>query len=69
MRLLTSLLMLGLAVAVATPTEAKERRRKSSDYERAYEERSTTVDRRGLCQRDTGRPVERLNLNHRCDQQ
>ena len=68
-----ALILAGLIVVTsALPADAQERRygRKSYDRDR-YEQprRSSTVDRQGRCQRDTGRPLDSLNLNHRCDRE
>ncbi|MEZ5856543.1 MAG: hypothetical protein R3D67_18005 [Hyphomicrobiaceae bacterium] len=75
MRMLTVPLALALTLALIPASQAdykREGKRKayrSEQHDREYRGRSTTVDRRGLCQRDNGRPLESLNLNHECDRQ
>ena len=57
------------------PADAEQRRkegRRASSAERsdtADGRRSSTVDRRGLCVRDNGRPMDSLNLNGKCDRE
>jgi Ni/Co efflux regulator RcnB len=66
-----------IAVALLLPTmalnaDANERAkpRKAQDAEkRETQRRSTTVDRQGNCQRDTGRSSSSLNLTQRCDRE
>lgn len=69
-------LTLTLAVAMLVPpmlsASAQHRDRGHRGYDRdRYEQprRSSTVDRQGRCQRDTGRPMSSLNLNHPCDRE
>ena len=71
-----SIVAVALAVAWSAPADAgskRYRKHKPSGEEagsqRGYYSRSSTVDHRGLCQRDTGRPMESLNLNHKCDRE
>lgn len=66
MRLLSVLLAGSLILASASPTLAAEKRHKKR-YVEPDHRRSSTVDHRGLCQRDNGRPLNSLNLNHHCD--
>jgi len=68
-------ILLALTMPLATVADAwsqgRHHGRKSYDRDR-YEHqqrRSSTVDRQGRCQRDTGRPLDSLNLNHRCDRE
>ncbi len=72
MRLLAPTLAFLLALTATAPVDAQERRdgRKAYDRDR-YEQprRSSTVDREGRCVRDTGRPLDSLNLSHRCDRE
>lgn len=68
MRVFSSLLLAAMAMSLTLGTaEAGEKRKKKKYREPAY--RSSTVDHRGLCQRDTGRPLDSLNLNHQCDRE
>lgn len=71
MKRLAILLALTMPLATMADALAQTRHgRKSYDRDR-YEQprRSSTVDRQGRCQRDTGRPLDSLNLNHRCDRE
>jgi hypothetical protein len=69
------MLLASLAVLVwSEAADAQDRRgkgRREATYSngRGYSERPSTVDHRGLCQRDTGRPAGSLNLNERCDRE
>ncbi|MDX2159219.1 MAG: hypothetical protein SFW09_22165 [Hyphomicrobiaceae bacterium] len=63
-----------LAASLTTTADAREGRTKyrkapTDGSSRSYYRRSSTVDHRGLCQRDNGRPLESLNLNHKCDRE
>jgi hypothetical protein len=73
MRILAPTLAFLVALAATAPVDAQVRRegRKAYDRDRqAYQyRRSSTVDRDGRCQRDTGRPLDSLNLSHRCDRE
>ena len=75
MRIILSGLVLALAVGLISQVEAQERRatdRKATASERRSEgfyRRPSTVDHRGLCQRDTGKPASDLNLNQPCDRE
>ncbi len=75
MRILTLPLALALTLSVLPASHAHDRgsdKRKAyrgEEQDRGYGYRSSTVDRRGLCQRDNGRPLESLNLNHQCDRE
>ncbi|MFV0297696.1 MAG: hypothetical protein ACK5JT_16415 [Hyphomicrobiaceae bacterium] len=75
MRFATLVLTSLMLAALVSQADAREKRhrRYSADrddgYSRTYRERPDTVDRRGLCQRDTGVPMEDLNLNRRCDRE
>lgn len=73
MRMLAPILAGLMALALAVPADAQERRQGRKSYDRdSYEvpqRRSTTVDREGRCVRDTGRPLDSLNLSHRCDRE
>jgi hypothetical protein len=72
-KLLTAGLAISLGLVLATGADAQDRRAKKRKVERQapYGEsyRSSTVDRNGLCRRDTGRPFHSLNLNHQCDRE
>jgi hypothetical protein len=73
MRMLAPVLAGLMALALAVPVDAQERRQGRKSYDRdGYEvqqRRPTTVDRQGRCVRDTGRPLDSLNLGHRCDRE
>ncbi|MGE0699330.1 MAG: hypothetical protein AB7O57_09570 [Hyphomicrobiaceae bacterium] len=73
MRLITALLACAVMAAALAPVQAQQRRdERRYDREREtqrHERRSSTVDRNGLCIRDTGRPMNDLNLSHRCDRE
>ena len=45
------------------------RRGTTAERESSDGRRSSTVDRRGLCVRDNGRPMDSLNLNSKCDRE
>ena len=68
-------LVLALAAGLTSPVEAQERRatdRKATASERrsdGFYRRPSTVDHRGLCQRDTGKPATDLKLDQRCDRE
>jgi len=68
MRFLSVLLAGSLILASASPSLAAQKRYKKR-YVEPDHRRSSTVDHRGLCQRDTGRPLDSLNLNHQCDRE
>jgi len=68
MRLFSAFVAGALILAMASPSLAHEKRRKKRDYIPDHR-RSSTVDRNGLCQRDTGRTLDSLNLNHHCDRE
>lgn len=69
MRNLAAMIAIALLLPIATADAAeKAKPRKAQAAEkRETQRRSTTVDRFGNCQRDTGRPSSSLDLNHRCD--
>lgn len=75
MRLLAALMVCAIIPTWAGAADARERRkeyRKPTASERAANaeaRRPSTVDRRGLCVRDTGRPFHSLNLNSPCDRE
>ena len=75
MRLVSPALTLVFAIASISQVDARERRvadRKPTASERrieGYYRRPSTVDHRGLCQRDTGKPFHDLNLNQQCDRE
>ena len=75
MKLVATLLLGSMALAVSPAAEAQERR---SSERRATAERGSqngayrrpsTEDRQGRCVRDNGRPSGSLDLNHRCDRE
>jgi len=71
MRFLAALSVI-FAICTATMTHAAEgtKPRKSQVNERQdTNRRPSTVDHRGLCQRDNGRPSSSLDLNQRCDRE
>jgi hypothetical protein len=73
MKAFAAVLACTLTVVLATEVDAQERRHKKryqpEHVERSHTYRSSTVDRNGLCRRDTGRPGNTLNLNHQCDRE
>ncbi len=76
MKSLAILLVAATALAAVPSADARDYRRKayrdgdgSRGYERRPSRRSSTVDRQGNCQRDTGRPMNSLRLNHQCDRE
>jgi|LNFM01.1.fsa_nt_gb hypothetical protein len=70
-------LVVAVATLAAVPNaDARDYRKKTyrdgdsaRGYERRPSRRSSTVDRQGNCQRDTGRSMDSLNLNHQCDRE
>lgn len=64
-----------LLVSFTAQADAQQRRNRDRDndgderYASRVTGRSTTVGPGGVCTRDTGRPLESLNLNHECDRQ
>ena len=74
--LLASALIGAMSIGAMTgAADAQERRkdgRRATNADRGDagdSRRSSTVDRRGLCVRDNGRPMDSLNLNARCDRE
>jgi hypothetical protein len=58
-----------LALDAADAAERRGKQRATAERVEGYYRRPSTVDHRGLCQRDTGRPAVSLNLNQRCDRE
>lgn len=74
MRYISPVVALALAISSISQVDAREkratdRRAKASERGEGYYRRPSTVDHRGLCQRDTGRPAFDLNLSQRCDRE
>ena len=73
MKLLAGIVACALIVVATSIAEARDKRpsyRKSwSDRGEARVHRPSTVALNGACQRDTGRPLDRLNLNQQCDRE
>ena len=73
MKHLAALLALAAAVGCATPATAQDSpdaRRRAGKAQQAGQRappRSSTEARNGTCQRDNGRSLGSLNLNHACD--
>ena len=64
--------LVGITIGAADAQERRKDDRRPSKVDRGdsgESRRSTTVDRRGLCVRDNGRPLNSLNLNHSCDRE
>ena len=55
--------------AAATAHERKPRKDREHRDPRGFYTRPSTVDHRGQCQRDNGRPLDKLDLNARCDRE
>jgi hypothetical protein len=75
MKLLAGILACTIALSAALPfAAARDRRPTYRDNERGQYSgyryrRSSTVGPNGACQRDTGRPLDSLNLNAQCDRE
>lgn len=70
MRILAAFTVIAFTLAGSVAANAGDRAKpRKPSSERTDSQRSSTVDHRGLCQRDTGRPVHTLNLNHFCDRE
>ncbi len=73
MRYLAALLATALAITAIAPSadaaDQKKRRKAETQARQDSDRRPSTVDYRGLCQRDNGRPAASLNLNQRCDRE
>lgn len=70
--LLVATALIGTTLGAAQAHERRKDGRRTAKPERsdtADTRRSTTVDRRGLCVRDTGRPLNSLSLNNTCDRE
>jgi hypothetical protein len=73
MRLIAGLLACTMLLGASLTAEARDKRptyRKSwSDRSDSGHYRSSTIAPNGTCQRDTGRPLDSLNLNQLCDRE
>ncbi|MFM9943464.1 MAG: hypothetical protein ACKVP7_28700 [Hyphomicrobiaceae bacterium] len=65
---LITLTVIGTSQAANANHEKKQRKAQAAERQETYR-RPSTVDYRGLCQRDNGRPSASLNLNQRCDRE
>ena len=73
MKLIASILALMMVFGATLSAEARSKKRHGrtwSDDSRSYSyRRSSTIAPNGACWRDTGRPLDSLNLNHQCDRE
>ena len=75
MKIFTAALTGVLALSWIADAGAQQRRNRDRQEtnrewrDPGYYKRPSTVDSRGLCQRDNGRPLDKLNLNQTCDRE
>ncbi len=74
MKLLATLATCVVIGSAICPADAQDRRKDGrratpAELDSGDGRRSSTVDRRGLCVRDNGRPMDSLNLNSKCDRE
>lgn len=64
-------LVSGMLVADAEAQQRQKPRRDDAEEQtyKSYNRRPSTVDQRGNCIRDTGRPADQLNLSQKCDRE
>ena len=71
MRVLLVVLIGAIGAATVLPDDAMARTRgaraKASKQQTRFQPRHASVGPNGLCQRDTGTPISRLDFRRRCD--